>query len=70
MIVGRDCRFEVRNGKVWCTVHETFAAIGTWNDHEPRIAHQIVTRPMQHVLYTVSQCETCNDGKVLIDEEV
>ena len=68
-IVGRDCKFEVKIGKVYCVVHRLFPKVvheGKWTLEE-HLGHNIVQRPMRHVCYETYQCETCNDGVVLMD---
>ena len=62
----KTCVLKVKNGKAWCETHRTNHEIGDWEDHKDHQIHAIL---FHHVLYTGSICISCNDGKILIDEE-
>ena len=69
----KTCAFCVEKGKVWCKIHKhTVRKVDGYNEiDELRHAdgHTLITLPFQHVLYTAAYCLTCDNGKVIIDED-
>lgn len=60
-----DCPLKVKDGKLYCTKHETTdIEQGNWDEHE---GHEKFPLKMYHVLYTATLCTDC--GVVLVDEE-
>ena len=58
----------VKDGKVWNKPSNTFPKTSrSFKEHK---GHRLQQVPFRHFLYTGRVCLTCNDGVILLDEDM
>lgn len=65
---GRGCSLKLVDGKLWCCICKAFHKVSTRCPGEEG-GHELIRLPILHTVYKPFYCETCNDGKILVNEE-